>query len=341
MAETLFTTDDALTVKKWEAKKLYMEPIKQSFFSRFMSSSGDNVVYENNKFEKEQGDRVRFALIPRLGGQWVTEDQDLEGNENDFSRYYYDLTLTEYACAVKDKGPIHRQRALFSIDEVSQTLLKNEIKEKIDQLMFDAVDTSPTKIFYKTSTGSTSTDTASTAKTALTADYGKISGAMISYMKTWALTGGHRTQPPFGTVSDPKTNRPVYFLLCHPDALFDWKQTSEYTQAAREAEVRGKDNPIFTGITGLWDSVALFENEKCPVATDGGSGAVAWTRAYLLGASAISWAWAKRPALTSESFDYKRKHGYGVSMVCKAGKTQFNSLDWAAASIYLARTNVS
>jgi N4-gp56 family major capsid protein len=274
----------------------------------------------------------------RLTGNGVGEGVTLEGNEEKLTTYSFNLTLQELAHAVRDEGPMTRQRVAFSIDEESEQAIKDWGTEKIDDLCFTALRTSPTTIFYlSAATTVAKTGTAATAKAGLAA---KITPQLISHVKAWAKTGGNRSQTPLRPI---KINgKKYYMIVTHPDSLYDLKRNTEFTQALREAEKRGKDHPLFEEAVAIWDGVIIFEHEDISIATDGGAGgATAWCHAHFLGAQALAWAWGKRPEVIPEEFDYRREHGYGFNFTYAVGKPSFNSLDYGAVSLYLERTQIA
>lgn len=332
MAKTGFTTNSAETKKLWE-EKLFRDSVKQSYFSRFMGSGPDAVMQVKTDLEKERGDRIRFTLRNRLSGGGVTEGQTLEGNEESLASSTWDLTLTQLRHAVRDDGAMSRQRGVFSISEESVSALKDWQTEKIDELAFTAVETSPTKIFYGDGT-STATITAS----------GKITPALISKLKAWAVTGGNRSQTPLRPVMvDGKRH---YILLIHPDVGYDLKQDTTWNNAQQNANVRGMNNPIFSGALGVWDNVIVHEHENVGLVTNWGSGAnVPGAKCSFLGAQALCWAWGSRPEIVTESFDYQEEMAYATKMIYAVGKPQFDfsgsTVDYGAIGLYVARTNVS
>lgn len=250
MAKTSFSTSDPLVKKAWE-EKLYRDSVKESYFSKFVSSGADTIVTEKTQLSKDKGDELTIGLRPKLNGAGVTEGQPLEGNEEKLTSYSMKIALKQYRHAVRDDGAMSRKRAMFDISAESQAALKDWMSEKIDQLHFDEIGigagatANPSKIFYKTSSGVLSTGTAATAKSALTAADSKLTLNMLSFMKTWALTGGARSYIPLRPVK--VEGKPYFVLLTHPDAVYDLRASSEFQQAMREAEVRGKENPLFTG----------------------------------------------------------------------------------------------
>ena len=284
----------------------------------------------------------------RLQGAGVTGTTVLEGNEERLTTYSNSVSLQQYRHAVRDDGELSRQRAMFSISDESRVAIKDWMTERIDQLKFDALGigagttVEPSKIFYKTSaTAFLATGTAATAKTALSATSGAgfLTLNFISFIKAWAKTGGNRQQTPLRPV---KVNgKEYYVLVVHPDCLFDLKASSEYQQAQREAQERGKDHILFTGASAVWDGVVIHEHENCEIRADGGGASVPWARAAFLGAQSAVWAWGKRPEVIEKDFDYDNEKGYAINMIAGVARSRYNSLDFGSLGVYLARTNVS
>lgn len=333
MAKTAFATGNALTKKIWE-EKLYRDMRKESYFSRFMGTSENNIVQTNTSLKKSKGDRITFGIAMRLTGSGVTSGQTLEGNEEKLTTYSHNVTLEQYRHAVRDNGALDRQRAVFSIDEVSKSRLMDWGSEKIDKLLFTAVEGSPTKAFYGGSATSTATLTASD----------KLTPQLLSKAKAWAGTGGNRTQPPLRPV---KVDGKNYFVcLVHNDVAYDLSLDSTFLQARREAEVRGKENPIFSGAYMIWDGIVVHTHENCSISTTyGASSNVAGAQCTFMGAQALVWAEGgkdgARPQVISEEFDYGNEHGFAWEIISAASKPVFNSLDYGSVAIYVARTQIA
>lgn len=343
MSKTAFATTDSETRKLWN-EALFRDWQKESYFNRFMGNEMSGLVLSKTELTKQQGDEITFTLIPRLTGDGVTEGVTLEGNEESLDKTSFSVVLEENAHAVRDRGPLDRQRPGFSIDKVSDSAIRVWGAEKIDQKCFDAMDTSPRVVFYTTSDGASynATSTLATAKTAIDSNE-SITLDLISYLKTWARTGGDRSQTPIKPVM--VEGKPYYILLTHPDALWDLKTSSEWKQAQRDAAERGSKNPLFTGARAIWDGVVIHDHENVTVGSDAGSGGdVAYCQSHFMGQGALSVAWGQRPNVVSETFDYGREHGFGVTMMMAAKKPQFSysgtTRDYGTVMVMSARTNV-
>lgn len=339
MSKTTFATNNALTKKAWE-EKLFRDVIKETYFERFRGKDSNSLIHSNTVLTKQKGDVVNFGIRMRLAGAGVTSGQTLEGNEESLTTYNFDVALERYRHAVRDNGALDRQRAMFSIDSESELAIKDWGVEKLDELCFDALLNSPTRVFYSTD-GSTpaTTATAATAKSALTTS-SLIFPKLLSYAKTWAMTGGNRGQTPLRPIKVDGKNCLV--LLIHPDVGYDLRNDSEWFQTIREAMPRGSENPIFSGALGVWNNVIIHEHENVTIGLDAGSGSnVPWAKCVLVGAQGLCEAWGERPSVVQENFDYQEEHGYAIRMTYGVEKPVFNSKDFGSVGIYLARTRIS
>ncbi len=191
MAKTTFATGDALTKKLWE-EELFRDTLVAPYWSKFMGPTKNSLVYTKEDLTKDYGDRITFGIRMRPTGAGVTSGSTLEGNEEKLTTHSYNLTLEQYRHAIRDDGAMSRQRAMFSIDAESEQAIKDWGAEKIDDLMFTRVTTTPTRIAYLTdATTFATTTTPATASAALTAT-SKLGPNFISFCRTYAQTGANR-----------------------------------------------------------------------------------------------------------------------------------------------------
>lgn len=333
MASTIQTSANALTKKVFD-EKLHRDVLKAPYFSKFMGPSQDSPVQVKTQLEKSKGDKVTFGLRMRLTGSGQTSGSKLEGNEEALTSYDCSVTLEQYRHAVRTAGKLDVQRAVWDMPAEARQAIKDWGTEKIDSLCFTALLSSPTKAVYLTTAGVPTFTTAATAKAALSGTVAQqgLSTSLISAAKGWAKTGGNRAYVPFRPFK--VEGKDYYVLLVHPEALYDLKQTSAFQQAMREAEVRGKDNPLFNNSVAIWDGVVVHEHENVTVADDGGGSTYHWNSGVLFGAQALVLAWGNRGEVIEESFDYKNEVGYAWDMIMGVTKSKFNSLDFGSLAVY-------
>lgn len=339
MAKTSYGTSANETRKVWE-EKLFRDSVKTSYFNRFMGEGQDKVVQVKTELEKSRGDSIRFGIRYRATGDGVEEGVTLEGKEEKLNTATCDVLLKRYRHAIRDDGEMTRQRAMFDVLDEQRSAIEEWGAEKIDKLCFDELFTgTPAKVFYKTTAAGMTAAAAATAKAALVLAESKMTPEFISFVKAWALTGGGRNYVPLRPILIDGKKHLV--LLVSPDTEYDIKVNSTFSQAVREAEVRGKENPLFTGAVAIWDGVVIHSHENVPQAADGGGAAVPWAKAALVGAQSLCFAWGKRPSIVKKDFDYDEEVGFAWRVTCGVKRPEFNSKIYGSVPIYVSRTNVS
>lgn len=334
MAKTIYNLADAEAKKLWD-EKLFRDTVKQTFFSKFMGDGANKIVQVSTDLEKDKGDTVNFGIRMRLDNTPIINGT-LEGNEQALTTYMDSVAINHYRLGVRTAGKLTEQRAFFSIDSESREALKNAGIELVDQLCFDALQASPTKIIYGGAASSTAT--IASTDTLDAAVISKLRALAVSGLAT-AAVGGARNQTPIRPIMID--GKKYFVLLVHPYALYDLKFDPVFQQARREAEVRGSENPIFSGATAIWDGVVIHEHENIPLVSTWGAGSnVVGAKNIFMGEQALYWAWAKRPEVIVEKFDYENETGYGWGMIAGVTKPSFNSKDYGSIAVYTAATDV-
>lgn len=365
MKTTMSTSDSARKII-WE-ESLFRDIVNGGYFlPRFASeaveslnngypfeSSPDNIIQVTTKLESRgrsktmPGDKITFTLIPRIDPKvypGVRSGQTLENKEVNLSWYTCSLELERYRQGVSLGGVMDWQRSSFDIPDASRVHLKAWGVELMDLLCIEALDTSPTSVFYSTDgtvANSTRTTSYATAFSAITTS-SKLTPELISLVKTWATTGGAHTagQVPLSPIY--VDGEPFYVLLVHPDALFDWVTDSEVQQAHREARERGRENPIFKGAQYIWDGVVIHAYPNVTIGTNAGAGGnVPYAHCHFLGAQALLWAWGERPSIVERDVDYEEDFFAAWRMTARVAKPTFNSKDYGSVSVLVARRNIS
>jgi len=350
MAKSTVSTSDNLKKQQYE-EKLFRDMPKESFFMGRMAGvevakegvikgnlSGNgpnNILQIKTNVEKDKGDNIRFGMKSRLTGAFI-ENGQMEGNEQRLTVYNDSVTINKWRVGVRDEGEIHRKRPVYDLEEEMRTAILVNGAENIDAKIFDALLSNETLVAVNNSTFRYTTKAA--AKAAVAAA-NKITPAFISKLRTFARTGNDRTFPPIRPVRIDGSD--MFVMVVHNDALYDLKTDSTFAQARREAESRGKDNPLFRNATAVWDDVVIFEHENVTIGTDGGGAAVKYSEGAFMGAQALCFAFGRRPRLVKKDFDYEDEIGMDFSLLAGVDKPSFNSYDYGVINLMLARTQIS
>lgn len=337
-----------------------------------MGPGENNVVITKTELTKSKGDRVNFPLTYKLSGEGKDGDDELEGNEEEIEAYAESVNIDQKRFAVRLTGLLDEQKNAYDMRKDAKEKLALRMKEFIERQIFlklggvtntTLVDTNG--LSYSAGAAWSNTpdfipdadEAAGYGNRYLCADFANgtdslattdlITPQLISRMKVKAQLARPKIQPLQVDGED------IYIMFVHPWQAYDLKQNAQYAQALRDAEVRGKDNPLFRGTLGMWDGVLLIPHEYVPfldisVAGNSFRGAATGTdctadafRAILVGKCAVGYAQCKNPAgMVEKKFDYDNQTGFAVSLIGGIQKLVFNSLEYGTIVLDTAATSL-
>jgi len=332
MAETRFATGDNLTAQVWSVK-LFRESIKDIFFVKFakkqyhalmegktIQKEVNSILLVNEDLTKKKGDKVTFGLRVRMTGSGVNTDNDyLENNEEEMTFQDFTVTLEERGNAVRAKSKLDLQRPAFDLRSEFRGGLQDWMTEYMDIQTITALSTSPTSGENIWGGDATSTATIEASDTMTT--------TLISKAKRTARLHSPKMMPIM------INGKQWYVMLMHDYQLKALKAEDAWINAQRYANIRGMDNPLFSGAEGVWDGVIIHQYERVFTYNTWGGAAITGARALLLGAQAVVHAWSQRPKWYEKMFDYGRIPGVATDVVWKAEKTVFDSKDFGVITV--------
>lgn len=191
--------------------------------------------------------------------------------------------------------------------------------------MFDAIWLAPTKALY----GGDATLTTDIEA----GDYFTL--ALISKAVAYAKKA---TPKIIGT---PAGGRRWFVVVISPDQEFDLKERdAAWSQAQREAQKPGPDNPLFTGAVGRWNNTLIHVHERIPTSVLWGATTnLPGAEAGFMGVGCAGIAYAKRKVWDEKTFDYGNKVGFCIGAIYGMTKAVFNAADNAFVVIRTYRTN--
>lgn len=322
--QTEFTTAAAERVQRWSARAWYELP-KIIRFAKLTREDPEAILEVKRDLEGQSGDRLNYSLINKLNGQGVTDDDNLEGEEEELDVDTDAVTLNQRRNAVRLKGKLSMRRTAFDQEAAAKAQLRTWMAEIIDDDIWVKLSTSNTRQVF----GGAATSRATLISTDL------ITPARIDVCVARA------------TKADPKIwpvqigGETLYVLLIHSDVWYDLRQNSVWQGYQQNgAQVQGRDNPIFSGMAGVFNSTVVHFDEKVPSGTDAGS---AQTTAYavnlFLGMQAGVLAWGARPNSWVKDFNYGGSIGMAIGAIWGFVKSQFAGADHGVISLETARTN--
>jgi len=339
MAETAVPT--GLTVQQWDSN-YFREYLNANWFKQFMGTGSSKMIQVKEDLTKKPGDSVTFTLVNRLTGSAKGASDALEGAEEEADLRSMQVTVREYAHAVRFKKfeaqktaidlrqahkdilmdwnmELDRDNIIAALGSINGVAYASASEAQKDAWLADNADR---VLFGAAKANNSSNDhSASLANVDTTSD--KLTPDAIALMKRMAKTANPRIRPMRAKTSIGSSDG--YVLFAPTQMVRDLASNSTFVQANREARNRGMDNPLFTGADYVWENVYIYEIEDIPSLGAVGNSSAVVRPCYLCGAQALGMAWAMRPQTVEEEFDYKRAVGLGIKQWYKVEKMRFGS----------------
>ena len=303
------TTIPVSLVKKAWAKDTWESGLSQSFFEKFTSTSANSIIQLKEELKKEKGDSINIPLLMPLNGAGVTGDNMLEGNEEAMIYRDFNVTIDQIRNAVRIAGKFEEQKTQINMRKDAKENLSRWLGEKIDNMIFTALTTSPSA--DRTIYGGTATSEATVA----VAD--TFTAALIGKAKRMAQADEHTMIRPLRI-----NGRDTYVMVIDQYQARDLKADPVWIAAQQHANIRGESNPIFTGALGMYDGVVIHECNRIPRTATGASGAKVG-HGLFLGCQAAVFAEGEAPFWEEEQFDYKNQVGFACGRICGIKKAEF------------------
>lgn len=364
MTATGYGTNDPRTQKMW-SRKLFEYALKDFFFLNFgwLGTGPESVIQVHKDLDgaNKSGDKVTFEMETPLSGEGNGNDGTVTGAEEAGSIQNMTVTLGERSHGLVSRGKISEKRTLTDFNEYAARQLgiwtRNVAMEPdLWRMLYglynasgietvNELEPSANRIIYGGQTlagvvnAAKTTDALLSAETAT--DY--LCGLQfLSLMKRRAKLCTPKIRP---VTIDGKR---YYLVVLHPYQMKAVRaSTGEHSFVAmmKDAEKRGKDNPIFAGAEFYYDEMIVYEYDRAPLKT-GANGTTPsegfWLNAgrtattdpvangksvaagLILGAQAGVLEWGQQPRYYNDMVDVKRKPQAAVDMLYAMKKTRFN-----------------
>ena len=361
MANTVFVRGGAhsASVEEIWGEKTYRQAEKDSFFNdgRFVGTDSNSIIQVNIDLTKNKGDQIHTPLRARIISDGLLNDAAIEGNEKALTFHNCDTTIHKRKEAVRLDGEMTERRTKIK--------LRSEAKDALALWHADMRDTdivlglsglanavgsiaasAPTSVrSFKGGQKSDSTGLATVADDDLiiSTDGVHLFGtSVISHLKRMAQVDGGATYGKIRPVVIKGKKYYVYFAS--PWQIKALRFEDKWINAQKDANIRGEDNPIFSGAAGMWDGVIVHEYDKVQVRTGDGTGTdpgtyfesgdpcgsgISVARGLFCGAQAGILAYGRKIGWKEKVFEYDSQFGVEVSSIFGFSKAKFNSQDFA------------
>lgn len=328
---SLSVSNAALRPEIWR-KALFADVRDNLYMSRFIGSSEQSMIQEFEDLKAQKGTNISFGLGTKLSGTGITADSALEGSEEAMTDYDEDVAIDQLRHAVRLTGRLDEQRNAYDMRMSAKNRLADWWAERIDQELVD-------KLCGKTTSTFANTPTAAAASRAVFAGAAGSIGAITTAMKMDTKVLDRAKQD--AILASPKirplriNGKPYYVAILHPYDATNLRQDPVWAQAQRDANIRGEDNPIFSGALGVWNGIVVHEHEYV-FRTNDGSGSANVARNVLCGQQAAVIGWGESVSWVEKSFDYGNSWGISVGAIFGCIKPFFNAVDYGVITMYAA-----
>lgn len=318
------------------------------------------------------GTRCVMPMVVDLNGDGIVDDSQLEGNEEPIETDALNIEVSQLRNGVKSKGKLSEQETVLQFRATAREQLGNWKAQKTDELAFltmsgvaytqkldgtaRAASSQWPQLRFASDVSAPSSNRALYAGSAT-------STATLTAADTmsWSLLVKANTLAKIKNVKPVRIgSKEYYVIVMAPEQGGDLKNDPDYKGALARAEVRGKNNPLFTGAFTTVDGLMLYEHRKV-YSTRGAASGSKWgaastidgAEALLMGAQALAYAsigsdeWAE-----SDNTDYKNRQGVAYGCMIGFRKSIYKSIydlnssgnitqqDFSIIAIYTAMTAV-
>ena len=339
MSEVLWNS--SLEISRWR-KELFTQAKADTYMSRFFGGS-NSAIHVLTDLSGVRGKDVTFGLKMKIEGAGVTGDNTLAGNEVAIDTYTQTVTLDQLRQGVLSKGKMADKKVLIDFRKEALESLKIWFAETMEKDLIDVL--------------SGATGTLTNGQNVATWAFGDLDYTIWNNAGTITTTTAAALAvddviPPIlisqavarMKLLNPKV-RPIrvsgkdyYVLLVHPETAHELKNNTTWQSAQQYAMPRGIDNPLFTGMLGMWDGVVVHEHDLVQKATINGVNA---NRNLMLGAQAAVVAFGGDHQWHEETVDRGNKLSISAAIIYEMARTVFNSKDFGVQEVLAATTSLT
>jgi len=352
MALTTPAADNQVTV--WDSD-FFSEYVRANRFKRYMGTDENSIIVLKDDLTVKKGGRISIPLVGKLEGSGQTGNNTLEGNEEALANYahYVEVDTLRHAVAVTEHD---EQLTEIDLRKAGKAQLKVWSMEKMRLNIITALG-SISGVAYAIATaaqrnawnvsnadrvlyGSAVSNYNATHSTALanidnTDD--KLTRKVVSLAKRIAEDADPIVRPV--TVGEDEE---TYVMFVGSLGFRDLKE--DLATVLKDAETRGKTNPLFRDGDLMWDGVVIRKIPEIDIIAAAGAdpdgagalGPIDVAPAFLCGAQAVAVAWAKRTKSTSDVRDYGFVQGVGIREMRGIEKLVYNSKDHGVVTVFHA-----
>ena len=368
MTATAFGTNDPNTQKIWSEKLFRWMMANCALTQGGLVGDGDNFPIQiDTSLTAKKGDKMTFRIRAPLTGEGVGDGGRVLSAAEALSILNFTLEVHERANCVTSDGAISEQRTAVNIREEGKAALGDWYARRLEEDAYAALAglyNSPVALTVNEKAPSAARVWRGGQKAdgTICAAGPFASDALLSAQTATDVLMGTgiisliRRKMSLGTAAYPAIRpimvkgKPYYVCLLHTwqvKAIKNETGDNGWKQIQAAANIRGEENPLFSGALGLWDGVILHEYNWPQMVRTGAGGSLpaegftlaadratttdpeangkSVARALFLGAQAGVIGWAMKPKWTESLEDVKRLPAMAYTGIYGVSKTRFST----------------
>lgn len=305
---------------------LFAEAEDQTFFQNWEGEPGSGMpIIRDDDLTKEAGNTIHTDIVLALDGDPIAGDtQALEGNEDEMKFRQNNFTLEYYKKGVRWTEKSDDQ-ITHSMRKTARGQLAKWLAGYLDNRVFTIMSgngsaTIPTAAKWAAGTATSRNTVADTD-----------AGGKLTWNTLMELRAYARSELKIEPILTAEGEE-MFILVAHPYALMELKRDdTKWSQAQRDAQIRGDTNPVFTGSAGMVDGIILKESNRTRRSLNVGSPIMVADN-ILLGANAMTRGYGKYPDWRERDFDYGTESGVATVFAVGENLTIFDTTDAGGAA---------
>jgi N4-gp56 family major capsid protein len=287
--------------KIWSAK-LYQQMLGKFYFQRFTGPEGSGMpVIAKSELINQPGDSIYIQQVGNLTGAGIT-GAGMEGNEEQFSLTRVTLTPTWLRHAVAIDAPTDKQ-----ITENFRSMASNGLSRwfagKMDTSKWTAATTTAACGFEMAVIETVYGGTATSVNGISASD----SMEVDTIRETAALLRDDNVP---GIMVPDLPGMDYYVMFINTFQALSLRQDADWQTIQKDANIRGSNNPMFTGALGEIEGVVIYETTQCGRTLNANSPTVYTSRAVMMGAEALAHGINENIVWNEDFIDYNFQWGF-------------------------------
>lgn len=270
------TEVDSWIPEVW-SRLVYMQTLAAMHTEKFTGEEGSGMpIIRKVELLNNPGDIINISQLSNLSGAGVSGSTTLKGSEEKLS--LNDVTVTpdyvRHAVAFDKRA---QTRSLYDLRNKAQISLSNWLADKKDTDAWTTMtgtgavgfESSAIQVVY--AGDATSVNTVDSSDEFDTTTIKKAVNALEN-----------------SNIPKVKIDGDEYYIcFIHTNQKYSLQKDTTWISAQQNANIRGKDNPLFTGAIGSYGGALLFVTTQVPTTNNANSPVVSTARAVMLGPEAL------------------------------------------------------